>query len=76
MSSQDIACFLSAAKMFGKFFVRVTESSEVDQTWDPGLCRCLGKILCSNAILRFEVAIVTHRVNEVIGRVDAFERCG
>ena len=40
---------------------------------DTGLRRRFRKVLSSQSILQFEIAIVAHRMNEIIGRLDTLQ---
>jgi hypothetical protein len=73
MSAENVSGFLTTAKMFGKFVIWIAEPAQVDNSTHACIGCGLSEIHGGNPILFLEISIITHRVDEIIGRVDALE---
>ena len=71
---QHIARFLAAAQVLGKRFVGVAETAQIDDPPDARGPRGLGEVGRGGPVLFLEVAIGSHRMHEIVRRVDAKQR--
>ncbi len=57
----------------GRKVVVGSEAAQIDDLRDPGGSRRLGEVDRGTAVEILEVSVATHRMDEVVGRVNAFE---